>query len=140
MRNLTRLLCGALLLASISAEANMISETRDGKHSAEVRNGQVLIDGHRRWPETGTGSAEVTSPLVWSASGDAVAFATRDPRGACTLVVVLVDGQGPHTTMQWPVPQHARPARAIQWLGASRVGVGPAELDLKAVASWKVAQ
>jgi len=40
--------------------------------------------------------------------------------------------------MRWAIPGDT-PPRAITWLGPSRVGVGPALLDPKVVASWQTA-
>ena len=92
---------------------------------AEVRAGSVWLDGQRAW------RGVPTSPLVWSATGEAVAFAGRDPTGRARLVVVL---DGP-TVMTWPL---AQPARAVVWLGPRRVGAGPSVLEPRAVASFSV--
>ena len=91
----------------------------------EVRAGAVWVDGGRAW------RGVVTSPLVWSSDGDAVAFAGRDPGGRARLVVLLA---GP-TVMTWPLPQAAR---AVVWLGPTRVGAGPSVLEPRAVASFTV--
>jgi hypothetical protein len=91
----------------------------------EIRGGTVWLDGQRAW------RGVVTSPLVWSARGDALAFAGRDPAGRPRLVVVL---DGP-TVMIWPLGQVAR---AVVWLGPNRVGAGPSALEPRAVASFSV--
>ena len=91
----------------------------------QIKAGAVWLDGGRAW------RGVVTSPLVWSAAGDAVAFAGQDPAGKARLVVVLA---GP-TVMTWPLPQ---PARAVFWLGPTRVAAGPSVLEPRAVASFSV--
>ena len=52
------------------------------------------------------------------------------------LVVVVAPAGGGPAAMRWAIPDGS-PARAITWLGPSRVGVGAAVLDPKVVASWQ---
>ncbi len=107
-----------------------------GTHpDAEVRAGVVYVGRVPRWPDSGA-RQEVTTPLVWSHRGDAVAFAARDVRGSARLVVLLVQPDGSVTPMEWPIPRAAQPARAVTWLGPTRVGTGPSALEPRAAASW----
>jgi hypothetical protein len=76
-----------------------------------------------------TQGASTTSPFVWSPRGDAVAFASRDRTGHPSLVVLLAHGP----PLTWRLPE---PARAVAWLGPTRVGAGPSELTPRMVASW----
>ncbi|HKA90306.1 MAG TPA: hypothetical protein VKE22_21740 [Haliangiales bacterium] len=102
---------------------------------AEVREGFVYVGRVPRWPERGAGQ-DITTPLVWSRRGDAVAFAARDVRGSARLVVLLVQLDGSVTPLEWAIPRAAQPARAVTWLGPTRVGTGPSALEPRATASW----
>src|SRR5262249_43155939 len=102
---------------------------------AEVREGVVYVGRVPRWPERGAGQ-DITTPLVWSRRGDAVAFAARDVRGSARLVVLLVQLDGSVTPLEWAIPRAAQPARAVTWLGPTRVGTGPSALEPRATASW----
>jgi hypothetical protein len=106
-----------------------------GHPEAEVRGGIVYVGTVPRWPEAG-GGQHITTPLVWSGRGDAVAFAARDGRGSARLVVLLVEADGSVTPLEWPIPRAAQPARAVTWLGPTRVGTGPSALEPRATASW----
>ncbi len=102
-------------------------------HTAKVLRGEVRVDGELRW----SGSA-VTSPLVWSARGDALAFSARDRDGRAQVVVLLVDDGREPTALSWPVPRAASPARAVAWLGDGLVGAGPSALDPRMVVGYRV--
>ena len=78
-----------------------------------------------------TQGASTTSPFAWSPRGDAVAFAARDRAGHHSLVVLLANGP----PLTWRLPEAAR---AVAWLGPTRVGAGPTELTPKMVASFSV--
>jgi len=106
-----------------------------GHPQADVRGGVVYVNDVARWPET-TVRHSITSPLVWSRRGDAVAFAARDARGGAKLVVLLVEPTGATQSLEWPIPATAQPARAVTWLGPTRVGTGPSPLEPRATASW----
>jgi hypothetical protein len=93
-----------------------------------VRGEGVWLDGARAW------RGSVVSPLVWSADGGAVAFVGRDARGRTTLVVVVPADAAPQVLV-WPLPS---PARAVTWLGPTRIGAGPSELEPRMVASFTV--
>src|SRR5262249_61982062 len=103
--------------------------------AAEVRGGFVYGGWVPRGPEGGAGQ-DITPPLVWSRRGDAVAFAARDVRGSARLVVLLVQLDGSVTPLEWAIPRAAQPARAVTWLGPTRVGTGPSALEPRATASW----
>jgi len=112
-----RLLVVVLLLLALVAPA------ASSEHRARVVRSSVHVDGKVRW----RGRA-VMSPLVWSSRRDALAFTARDRRGRTRLVVVIVDDELEPTAFSWPVPRHARPARAVTWLGEGRLGAGPSKL------------
>src|SRR5260221_10291876 len=96
--------------------ARLRTPSPDGHKLAEVRlepAGEALwVGGDRCWR-----GAHVTSELVWSRRGDAVAFVAD----ATTLVVVLVPDGAQPATLTWPVPAVAQPARAVAWLGPTSV-------------------
>jgi hypothetical protein len=102
---------------------------------AEVRGRDaVWIDGAPAW----RGGA-VLSPLVWSQGGDAVAFAARDRSGRAALIVLLPGvGSGRALVLSWLIPRAALPARAVTWLGPTRLGTGPTELEPRMIASFSV--
>ncbi len=106
-----------------------------GHPPADVRSGVVFVNDVARWPESPLRHS-ITSPLVWSRRGDAVAFAARDPRGFAKLVVLLVEPGGATQSLEWPIPMTAQPARSVTWLGPTRVGTGPSPLEPRATASW----
>jgi hypothetical protein len=122
-----------------------------GAAHAEVRRHAVVSAGPRgdatvrvgervlwRGPSPGT---RVVSDVVWSRTGDAVAFATRDREGRARLVVVMVGGDAHGQSVSWAVPARAltvsRPV--VVWLDARRVMLGASELQPALVASWTVA-
>ena len=128
MRRIIALLF-ALMLATPAHARGVRSP--DGEHRASARGGEVRVDGQRVWR-----GQRVLSPLVWSDQGGALAFTARDRAGRTTLVVVvLLDGADP-AAMTWAVPRAAEPARAVTWLGATRLGAGPSELEPRLVASF----
>jgi hypothetical protein len=116
----------------------------DGERVAEVRKrakgGEaVWVDGRIGWPEAGAKLApQITSDVVWSKKGDAVAFVGRERSGMATLVVILLDDLGP-IAITWPIPSGVS-ARAVFWLGPQRVAAGPKDLDPKIVATWKTSR
>lgn len=118
----------ALLLIVVGWAATTDRATAGAR--AEVRGRAVWLDGTLAW------RGAVTSPLVWSRAGEAVAFAGRDSAGRAALVVVVA-GVRP-TVLTWPIPRSAQPARAVTWLGPTRIGAGPTELDPRIVASYSI--
>jgi hypothetical protein len=76
----------------------------------------------------------------WARAGHAVAWLARDAGGATTLVVALVSGASAGQALEWNVPAAALPARSIMWMGASRLAVGPREMEPKLVASWSAGE
>jgi len=120
------------------ARARMRVTSPDGRRVAEVRSqprgGEgVYLDGRRVWPDD---SAPRTIGVVaWSRRCDAFAFVSNT-RGLHELVVVVAPAGVAPAAMRWAIPDGS-PARAITWLGPSRVGVGAALLDPKVVASWQ---
>src|SRR5687768_3809971 len=84
-----------LAYASV-AVASHSQRTRSGDGilaEVKVRRGRqtVMIEGELAWPTGGKGKTLVTSPLRFSPSGDALAFAARQGTGA-VLVVLIVAG------------------------------------------------
>jgi hypothetical protein len=108
-----------------------------GHPQADVRGGVVYVNDVARWPETPL-RYSITSPLVWSRRGDALAFAARAARGEARLVVLLVEPGGATQSLEWPIPATAQQARAVTWLGPTRVGTGPSALEPRATATWVV--
>ncbi len=109
------------------------SPTLAAAHEVRVARSAVVVDGSVRWR-----GRSVTSPVVWSERGDALAFTGRDADGRPRLVVVLVDDAIEPTAFSWPVPRQARPARAVTWLGPGRVGAGPSELQPLMVVGFSI--
>jgi hypothetical protein len=105
------------------------------RHEAKITGGTVYVDGVERW----RGQA-LTSGLAWSERHDALAFAGRDRDGDTRLVVLIVDDDLEPAAFSWAVPEAARPARAVTWLGDGRVGVGPSELGPAMVAEYTLAR
>ena len=100
-----------------------------------MRGAQVLVDGKAAWQ-----GRSVTSPVVWSPQGDALAFAGKDRAGRATLVVVLVPSRSEPQALSWPIPRSAEPARAVTWLGQNRLGAGPSELAPRVVATFSYSE
>jgi hypothetical protein len=135
------ILCGLALLLGAQAEAGK-RKPRAYQVKARPSGGDALwVDGAPVWPKgSARPGAEVVGPFAWSARGNALAWIARD-HGHTLLIVSLLDAPGEDgrpLAMEWPLPDAALPARAITWLGPARVAVGPAELDPKIVATWKV--
>ncbi len=118
---------------------------------AARRPRQVVRRAGRRGRERGTilwRSSEhehIVTDLRWSRRRDALAFATRDGRGAMTLVVVLVGGAPDGHVMKWPIPTPTRASSGpstptVTWLGRDRVGFGRSRVRPDVVASWRVLQ
>jgi hypothetical protein len=127
-----------------AARARTVSP--DGRFVAEIRDGasgeSLWVGGATRWPAPSPSlvrpRSEITSALAWSPAGDALAFTSCDSAGQAKLVVVLVDGAAAPNTLTWPIPEAARPARAIMWVGPTRVGAGPTPFAPKMMVSWNV--
>lgn len=126
---------GLVLLAAAPASARRVAgvTSPDGRHHARHAGDTVLVDGDPVWRGRG-----VVSPLVWSDRGDAVAFTARDRAGRHALVVLVVPDGAEPATISWPIPRAARPARAVTWLGPTRLGAGPTVLDPRVVASFSL--
>jgi hypothetical protein len=126
------------------AAARLAARSPDGKRVAEVRAGvagsgdALFVDGRRVWPASGAGERHphVIARPTWARAGHAVAWLAHEPTGATTLVVALVGGAAAGQALEWNVPQAALPARAIMWMGASKLAVGPREMEPRLVASW----
>lgn len=102
---------------------------------ASVRVGERVL---WRAPSPGT---RVVSDVVWSRTGDAVAFATRVRGGRTRLVVVMVGGDAHGQSVTWTVPPHAInvPRPAVIWVDARRVVLGASALEPSLIASWSTA-
>jgi hypothetical protein len=116
----------ALLLVMLLGNAAAAPRAR-----AIIRGPAVWLDGAPAW------RGAVTSPLVWSADAGAVAFTGRDARGREALIVILPNDGSPQV-LTWPIPHTAQPARAVTWLGPTRIGAGPSVLEPRVVASFTV--
>jgi hypothetical protein len=153
MANLSRTLAFVSLAAALAVGAGPTRQATAGRAArqqqrspdgklAEVRGRPaggdgVFIDGRLAWPVGARRSAQVTAPLRWARGGHAVALLAREQQQT-KLVVVLVDGAAAGQALEWPLPREALPARAIMWLDATHVAVGPAEMEPKLVASFSV--
>ncbi len=127
------------------AVSRLSTRSPDGKRVAEVRErvagGEGLfVDGRCVWPPASGGTPArrptITGRLSWARAGHAVALLAREAGGGTTLVVALVDGAAAGQALEWTVPSAALPARAIMWLSASKVAIGPREMEPKLIASW----
>jgi len=152
MRNLGVVGVAVVVLLTCAAAAGgagpsrVVARSPDGKRVAEVRTrasgGDALwIDGHLVWPRVDDKARVVRRPTVtgrpsWARAGHAVALLAREAGGGTTLVVALVDGAAAGEALEWNIPAAALPARAIMWMGASKLAVGPREMEPKLVASW----
>jgi hypothetical protein len=133
-----------VIAAHATAAAPPLSaRSPDGKKVAEVRarasGGDGLwIDGRQVWPPAAESKrrATITARPTWARAGNAVAWLQRETGGATTLVVSLVGGDAGGQALEWTVPPAALPARSIMWMGASRLAVGPREMEPRLVASW----
>jgi hypothetical protein len=118
----------ALVLAALVAATPARSAERP---RISTRRGAVYVDGEPAWR-----GRRLTSALVWSQRGDAVAFTARDRAGRGTLVaLIFADGAAP-AAISWPIPRAAEPAHVVTWLGPTRLGAGPSVLEPKVVASF----
>jgi hypothetical protein len=125
------------------AAGRLVARSPDGKRIAEVRarsagGDSIFVDGRRVWP---TSDADARHPQVigrpsWARAGGAVAWLAHEPTGATTLFVALLDGAAAGQALEWNLPPQALPARAIMWMGASKLAVGPREMEPRLVASW----
>ena len=124
--------------SSAAARARMRVTSPDGRRVAEVRSqprgGEgVYLDGRRVWPDD---SAPRTIGVVaWSRRCQTCALVSKSLDLHGRGMIIEPAGVAP-AAMRWAIPDGS-PARAITWLGPSRVGVGPALLDPKVVASWQ---
>jgi hypothetical protein len=124
------------------ASARLAARSPDGKRVAEVRargaggGDAIFVDGRRVWPDVDSRHPQVIARPTWARAGHAVAWLAHEPTGATTLVVALVGGAAAGQALEWNVPQAALPARAIMWMGASKLAVGPREMEPRLVASW----
>src|SRR5579871_6457366 len=102
-----------------------------GRHVVEVDGGAVFVDGRRVHPDAG--SVEVLAQPAWRGDGDALAWIERH-RGETRLVVVpsMAASESP---LVWPLPR-ALGGDRVHWAGASRIVVGPDELQPRAIATW----
>jgi hypothetical protein len=85
----------------------------------------------------------VVSRVRWSRSRHALAFVTRNRRGAVTLEVVLMRGHTRGHNMSWPIPARLsrfRRAPSVTWLNERRVAFGRSAIRPDLVASWRVAK
>jgi len=147
MRVAASLAFSALLTCALGsggdAAGPVQARSPDGKRVAEVRartsgGDAIFVDGRHVWPEgTGARRPKVIGRPTWARAGHAVAWLARESGGATTLVVELLDGDAAGQALEWTVPPAALPARAIMWMGASRLAVGPREMEPKLVASWQ---
>jgi hypothetical protein len=137
--------CLGVLQPALGGRARVTPVPRRVAEIRPAAAGDCLwIDGRRAWPPPGKqGRARIVSPVVWSGSGDAVAFTTRDREGRGHLIVLLVTVQGVTAAapevLAWRLPAIADAARAVTWLGPTRVGAGPTALDPKVAVSWVAA-
>jgi hypothetical protein len=124
------------------AAARLAARSPDGKRVAEVRaraagGDTIFVDGRRVWPaDLDARHPQVIGRPSWARAGHAVAWLAHEPTGATTLVVALVGGASAGQALEWNVPSAALPARAIMWMGASKLAVGPREMEPRLVASW----
>jgi hypothetical protein len=143
----TILILGGLAIAASRTSADRLRrcvgpDGRVAEVRARPRGGEaVWIDGRLGWPESDARAApRITTPLVWSRRGDAVAFAAREGHTGGSvhrLVVVVAAGGDEPVAITWAMPQ---PARVVTWLGDRRVGAGPSALDPKVVASFSTSR
>jgi len=118
----------ALAFLSLLATSSM---ARAEAHEVLASKNAVWVDGAVHWQ-----GRKVTSPIAWSDRGDAFAFAAVDQRGRARLVVVVVHEGFEPATFSWPISAAARPARAVTWLGETRVGTGPSVLEPRMIAEF----
>src|SRR5262249_17533811 len=99
--------------------------------TVEVSRGAVFLDGRRVHPARG--SVYLLAPPTWRADGRALAWIERGEAG--TRLVVLPDVDAAAEALPWSLPVVSR-ADQIFSAAPARVGVGPALLTPRAVASW----
>jgi hypothetical protein len=121
-----RLLFVSILVGGGVASARPRVQVQEGNEGATV-----VVDGVSRWRGT-----EVTSPLAYDRGVHAVAFTARNRSGP-ELVVVLLDGDAAGQMLSWPIPRDTQ-ARAVVWLGPSRIAAGPSEFEPRVTASWQL--
>ena len=138
------LTCGALT-SSARADSSPPPSAADTAHAmaahVQMRDLGPRVYIGERPVYRGVRTEEIISPLAWSRSQDAIAFATRR-RGFVQLIVVVVTGEARGHVMRWPVPApRAGSERAtVTWLGPRRVAFGPDQLRPALVASWRLAR
>jgi hypothetical protein len=121
-----RLLVPLILIGGGVASARPRVQVDEGNGDATL-----VVDGVARWRGT-----QVTSPLSFDQGTHAVAFTARTRTGP-QLVVVLLDGDAAGQMLSWPIPQGTQ-ARAVVWLGPSRIAAGPSEFEPRVTASWQL--
>jgi hypothetical protein len=120
--------CAAAHAAGRRPRPVAAARAHGGRHVVAVRAGAVLVDGRPVHAE----AALLTGP-TWRADGDAVAWTER--AGAETHLVVLPRLSDDTEPLVWPLPGTLA-AERVHWAGATRVVVGPAVLEPRAVVSW----
>jgi hypothetical protein len=121
-----------------SAEALPPEARRSAPPHAEsrcdVRGDSVWLDGTRVWPARKTTALEprIVSPLTWSTARDAIAFVTQTSQQKSELVILVLD-RGNVTPLSWALPF---PARAVTWVGPTKVAVGPTAFEPRASVSY----
>ena len=110
------------------------ASTQTVESRCDVRGDSVWLDGARVWPARKTGAPEprIVSPLAWSTPRDAIAFVTQTSQQKSELVILVLD-RGSVTPLTWPLPF---PARAVTWVGPTKVAVGPTAFEPRASVSY----
>jgi hypothetical protein len=105
---------------------------------AGTRQSQRIMVGTRAvWPRgiAVSRGRRVISDLVWSPSGEGLAFMAVDGTQRQLVVLLSVDDQG--GDMSWPLPQSADVSDNQLFWAANRVIVGESPLKPRFSASWR---
>ena len=97
----------------------------------------MWIGRKRVWRAKRRGDRVVT-PVKWSKSRSAIAFAHRDGKGLLRLTVVFVGGTAKGQKLSWNLPLIRLPRPNIHWISKNKVGLGKDPLRPQIVASWRV--
>ncbi len=119
--------------ASLRATAPTRAVSPCGRHVVELASGAVHLDGRR--VQGAGGAVELVARPAWRRDGGAVAWIERSGGMARLIVVPAVGAGAAVEPLSWPLPGLTGGER-IFWAGPSRINVGPALLQPRAVASW----
>ncbi len=137
MRRAIGLVVTLLLVLPGAAEAAALEKaarpmvSRCGRHVAEVVRGSVRLD--KKPVQSGAADVEILVAPAWRRDCSAVAWV--ELQGTDRRLVVVPSFDAGAQQLSWTLPPTIGDER-IFWVGRSRIAVGVAMLQPRAMASW----